>query len=168
MLAFVVFLFSLLKIWAAFSMSNLLTLENISVLDKSETVDEGSVSITGNKISENSVKFHKIGDHITYSVKIKNDKNENYILKSISDDNKNEYISYSYGDYKDVKLKSGESFDFVFTETYLTGVEDIQKRDQNFSVNFYLVLEREKEHKKKIMGIMGMTQKKKPSKKKSG
>ncbi|MDO4199650.1 MAG: BspA family leucine-rich repeat surface protein [Clostridia bacterium] len=65
-------------------------------------------------------------------------------MKSITDDNKNEYISYSYDDYKNVKLNSGETIDFVFTETYSTEVEDIEKRAQGFSVNFYMVLEPEK------------------------
>lgn len=142
--AFIVFLFSMLKVWTAFSMSNLLVVEDITVLSKSDTVDEGVVSISGNKILANDVKFHEVGDYITYSVKIKNNKDEDYVLKSITDDNKNEYISYSYDGYKNVKLKSGESFDFVFTEKYSTEVGDIGKRAQSFSVNFYMVLEPEK------------------------
>ena len=147
-LTFIVFLFSMFKVWVAFSMSNLLVLENVSVLAKSETLDEGSVSFAGNKISANAVKFHAVGDYITYCVKIKNDKDENYILKSIHDDNDNGYISYFYEDYKDVKLNAGESFDFIFTETYSKAVEDIQKRQQDFSVNFYFTLKPEKENKK--------------------
>lgn len=142
--AFIVFLFSMFKVWVAFSMSNFLVPESVSVLSKSETLDEGSVSISGNKVLSEDVKFHKVGDYITYSVKIKNEKNENYTLKSISDDNKNEYISYYYDSYKDIKLNSGESFDFVFTQEYTQEVEDMQKRDQNFSVNFYMVLKPEK------------------------
>ncbi len=147
-LTFIVFLLSVFKVWVAFSMSNLFVLEDVSVLTKSDTVEEGVLSFAENKITSDSVKFHKVGDHITYSVKIKNDKNENYILKSINDDNKNEYLSYSYNDYKDAKINSGESFDFVFTEKYSQEVEDIQKREQNFPVNFYFTLEIQKENEK--------------------
>ena len=124
-------------------MSNFLLVEDVSVLAKSDTLDENLANIEGNKILVNSIKFHAVGDYITYSVKIKNNKNENYVLKSISDDNKNDYISYAYDNYKGIKLKANESFDFIFTETYSTEVKDIQKRQQNFSVNFYLVLEKE-------------------------
>lgn len=145
---FVVFLFSIFKAWVAFSMSNLFVLQDVSVLAKSDTLEGGTVTVAGNKISASAVKFHEVGDYITYSVKIKNDKDEDYILKSISDDNENKYFSYDYDEYKDIKLKSGESFDFVFTETYSAEVEDMQQRGQNFPVNFYLVLKSDKENNK--------------------
>lgn len=141
---FSIFLFSTLQIWAVFSASNVLKLESVSVVSKSDILEEGPTDISGNTILRDSVKFHKVGDSITYSVKIKNNGRKNYTLKSVTNDNKNEYISYSYGKYSTVRLEPGKTFDFIFTETYSQEVEDISKREQKFSVNFNFTLEDEK------------------------
>lgn len=143
-LTFVLFLVFIFKTGCAYSIYYPFSLENVDVASKSDTLTEvADPEVKENKILSNSVKFHKVGDYITYSVKIKNNKSENYILKSITDDNKNEYISYDYDEYYDTKLNSGESFDFIFTETYSKELEDISQRNQVFSVNFYLTFETE-------------------------
>ena len=65
LLTFVMLLFAMFKVWTAFSMSNLFSIENVTILAKSETLNEGSTNVTGNKICQtllNSIKLEIISN----------------------------------------------------------------------------------------------------------
>ena len=140
-----VFVFSIFKVGINFAFSNLFVISNNEITTKSELAVVNSVDFDESNITSD-LTFHKLGDYVTFKVKIKNEDEKNYIVKSVSDDNKNEYISYEYEDYTGTKINSGEEVVFEITEKYTKENTDISTRVQNFSANILVVLEDEEEN----------------------
>ena len=137
-----IFLFSLIKISMSYAATDSLLITNIEVSNKSDTANLDDLSFENCKIKSN-VTFHKLGDYITYKIKIKNDDTNNYTIKSISNDNTNQYISYIHESYEGTKFNSKDEIEIEITEKYVKENTDISTRIQNISVNFKFVLEDE-------------------------
>ena len=100
------------------------------------------INLSKNEIQP-KVVHHKIGDAITYKLHIKNNENKNYVIKSIKDNNTNEFISYEYENYEGVKLNSQDELSINIKEIYQKEITDISKRNQVFSTVFTIILEDE-------------------------
>lgn len=137
-----IFLFSIFKIGHTFAANETLSLTNVEIVNKSPTVDVSSITYE-NKIITNDITFHKLGDVVTYRITVKNNESKNYTIKSINDDNTNEYITYEYDSYVGTKLNSNEEKAFDITAKYSYKLNDISKREQSFSVTFLFNLEDE-------------------------
>lgn len=134
-----VFLFSIIKVGTTLASTDSFTISSVEISNKSPTVDVNNFYFEKCKII-NDITFHQVGDSITYKIKVKNNDDINYTVKSVSDDNKNEYISYIYDSYNGTKLNSKEDTTFEITEKYTKEISDIKKRNQNFSVNITFTL----------------------------
>ena len=137
-----VFLFSIIKVGTALASTDSFSITNVEVSAKSQTVDVENLSFERCKII-NNVTFHQVGDSITYKIKVKNNEDTSYTIKSVSDDNENKYISYIYDSYEGTKLNSKEETTFEVTEKYVQEIGEMSKRNQYFSVNITFTLEDE-------------------------
>ena len=82
------------------------------------------------------VSFYKLNDSATFKITLENTDSVDHVIKSISDNNSNENISYSYDNHADETITAGSAFDFVFTAKYVKSVTDMSKRAQSLSVEF--------------------------------
>ena len=130
-----IFLFSIFKIGHTFASTETLSLTNVEIVNKSSTADVSGITYENTTIT-NNITFHKVGDTVTYRITVKNNGNENYIIKSINDDNTNEYITYEHDSYAGTKFNSNEEKTFDITVKYSTELTDMSKREQSFSVKF--------------------------------
>ena len=117
-------LFSLLLVFSVFGVINVIAAENIftitgiSVKEKSNGVTVNDVSLSEGVIVNNII-FTNEDDYIKYDITIKNNSDEDYIIKSISDNNESNYLNYTYDDLSNVKLNSSEEKTFNLTITYI-------------------------------------------------
>jgi len=137
-----VFIFSLFKIGTTKASTEVVEITNVEIASKSDTVDVDSVKFEDGKI-KNNVTFHKVGDQLTYNVTITNKEEKNYVLKTISDNNENESLTYSYSGYEGAKLEANKAATFKVTITYAKEVTDITQREQSNSVVLTLTFEDE-------------------------
>ena len=147
----IAFLFSLFKIGTSLASIDKLIITGAEISFESETVETNNFKYEKHKIISDTT-FHKVGDSITYTIKIKNNDEKNYILKSISDDNTNKYVSYTYDMPEEKNLNSQDELTFTLTEKYTQEITDLLNREQDFSVNiiFTLVDENENETQEEI------------------
>lgn len=149
-IALIIFLFSIFEIGVSLASTEVITVVNTEIVSKSDDVDINSINYEKNTIT-NEVIFHKVGDSITYKIKIKNTDKKDHTIKSITDDNENPYITYEYDNYEGKEIKSKEDIDIKITATYLNELEDISERNQEFSVKFYIDLENANGNKEEII-----------------
>lgn len=135
-----IFLFSIIKIGSSFASTDPFSLTNVSISNKSETAVVNSISYEKTTI-KNDITFHKVGDTVTYKITVVNNGSENYTIKSLTDDNTNEYITYEYSNYEGTSLKPKEEKIFEITVKYANEVTDMTKRDQSLKVTFTFTLE---------------------------
>ncbi|MBR2744830.1 MAG: InlB B-repeat-containing protein [Clostridia bacterium] len=146
-IALFVFIFSLTKVCISLASSEIFAITGVEIIDQTSDVEVNEFDFDNSKV-KSKVTFHNVGDSITFSVKIKNSSNENYIIKSVSDDNEIEYISLLYNDYSGAQFKSGQKIDFNITVKYSKENTDIEKRKQEFAYNIIFVLTDEEGNEK--------------------
>nr|MCR5787771.1 InlB B-repeat-containing protein [Bacilli bacterium] len=86
---------------------------------------------------------HKVNDYVIYKLTFKNNESKDYIIKGITDNNSNEYVSYEYDQYKNETIKAGETKDILVKVTYVKEVTDASKRDSNGTVKLSFDIEDE-------------------------
>ena len=136
-----IFLFSTVQAGIILASTDLFEITSVEISAKSSTVDVHNFSFEKLKIN-NDITFHQVGDSITYKIKVKNNDDRSYTIKSVKDDNTNRYISYIYDGCEGTKLNSKEETTIEVTEKYITE-SSISDRNQNFSVNITFSLEDE-------------------------
>lgn len=136
-----VFLFSIIKAGIILASTDSFEITSAEVSAKSSTVDVHNFSFEKCKIN-NDITFHQVGDSITYKIKVKNNDDKSYTIKSVKDDNTNGYISYVYDGCEGTKLNSKDETTIEVTEKYITE-SSISDRNQNLSVNITFTLEDE-------------------------
>lgn len=136
-----IFLFSIIKAGITLASINSFEITSAEVSAKSSTVDVHNFSFEKCKIN-NDITFHQVGDSITYKIKVKNNEDRSYTIKSVKDDNTNRYISYIYEGCEGTKLNSKEETTIEVTEKYIAE-SSISDRNQNLSVNITFTLEDE-------------------------
>ena len=130
-----VFVISLFSDIDVFAKTVSFKVEDASIIDKSSGVEGSITSFDDDKVNSDVI-FHKLSDSVTYKLEIKSNVDKEIEILSITDDNNNSYIDYSYDDYKNKKIKSNESFDFIVSAVYKNELTDISKRNQTNSVKF--------------------------------
>jgi hypothetical protein len=119
----------------SFAVSAPFEIANVEVSQKSETATGGVTGIDGNRVN-NDIVFHKVGDSVTYKIKIKNVGNSERIIDNISSNYQGELFDYEFESYAGESVVPGESFDFVLKTTYKKAVSDVSKRQQNLEIKF--------------------------------
>lgn len=140
-LSLLIFLLSIVKVNIVLATIDSFTITDAEIKSKSGTTQVNNFSFKNHKIMSN-VTFHEIGDSITYKIKIKNNDDKSYNIKSVVDDNKNDFISCIYDKYEKTVLNPNEEIIFEITTKYITE-SDIVSRNQNFSFNLNFALEDE-------------------------
>ena len=128
----------------AYAKTNIFSVENAIISDKSDAVDGEIVSYDGLNIVSN-LTFHKLGDIATYKISLKNVDDVEHYIKTISDNNTNDNLSYLYESNINKTISAGEIFDFVVTVKYSTAVTDAASRTQNTNVSFTIVYDNTEE-----------------------
>ena len=137
---------SLLLLFSIFSVVNVLASEvifqitKIEVKEKSDKVTVNDVSLSGGSIT-NDIVFTDKDDYITYNITIKNNTEDDYTIKSISDDNTSTYLKYTYDDLSNVKVESGKEKTFNMTITYIQETPNLTITDK--AVSLTLTYEKE-------------------------
>ena len=78
-----------------------ISIDSVKVKEKSNNLEVGDVNVEGLTISP-SINFKEVGEFVTYEIKLKKDKKDNYIIKNIVDDNFNKGLVTSYEYSKDL------------------------------------------------------------------
>ena len=132
-------MFSLLLVVSIFGVGNVLADEvifkitNIEVKEKSNGVRVNDVSISGGSL-KNDIEFSEINDYIKYNITIKNSTSEDYIIKSMTDDNASLYLGYTYDDLSNVIVKAGEEKIFELQIKYIQATNNLTVSDQTVSL----------------------------------
>ena len=134
-LAIVASIFVAIVAFNAYAKTNIFSVENAIISDKSDAVDGEIVSYDGLNIVS-SLTFHKLDDTATYKISLKNVDDVDHYIKTISDNNTNSNLSYLYESNINKTISAGEIFDFVVTVKYSTAVTDADSRAQNTNVSF--------------------------------
>ena len=134
--------FLIIKAGTAFASKNLFEITDAEVSTRSATVNISDFNFSSGKVSSNIV-FHKVGDSVTYKLKIKNTGDAEYRIKSVKDVNKNSCISYKYSSVVGKKVAADEEFAFELIQTYSQENTDIANREQRLSVAIVFELEDE-------------------------
>ena len=142
LIAIVVLFFSLIKIGIAQKPTNIVEITNVEIASKSDTVDVDSVKFEDG-IIKNNVLFHKVGDQLVYNITFNNKGDKDYVLKTITDNNENENLTYSYSGYEGAKLEANKAVTFNVIITYSKENLDITKRDYSNVVELTLIFEDE-------------------------
>ena len=129
------FLISLFSALNAFSAANLFKIQN-ATLSEISTNAEGSITSFDETNIVSDVTFHKLNDSAKYTVKLKNTDTSDHIISGVTNDNSNEYVSYSHDSYANTTVRAGESFDFVVVAKYAKAVVDTNNRVQVSNVKF--------------------------------
>lgn len=129
------FIASLAPSIATFAAESIFTVKEAIITELSPNA-EGTITSFNDSEIVSEVAFHKLGDSATYKVTLKNNDSVDYIIKTISDNNSNANLSYSYDKHENETITGGSNLDFVFTVKYATAVTDISKRAQSSSVKF--------------------------------
>ena len=122
-----------------FAAENPFELINLSVSDKSADV-EGDASLNAAGEIENNIVFHHVGSWVEYLLELKNIGTKAATITSISDNNTNPYISYSYDDHAGEEVAAGASLMLKVKATYENEVTALSDRSQNtamkISINY--------------------------------
>lgn len=110
-------------------------IQSATITDKSETVEGSIESFEGLNITS-SLTFHKIGDTATYRITLKNIDDIGHTIKSITDNNTIENVSYSYDPHTGENIAAGATFDLAITVEYETTVSDMAQRTRTSDVKF--------------------------------
>ena len=108
---------------------------NVTLEEKSDDVT-GDISGFDGEDIKNNITFHKVNGYVIYKITIKNTNTKDINIKSITDNNSNEYITYEYNKHENYNVKSGNTFDLYVKATYKKELTDINKRIQNTKVKF--------------------------------
>ena len=132
--------FLIIKAGTAFASKNSFDVINAEISTQSSTVEISDFKFEKGKVSSNVV-FHKLGDSVTYKLRLKNTDEKAYVIKSIKDVNRNSYISYKYPNYAGKKVNANEELIFEITQRYSLENTDITNREQSFSASIVFELE---------------------------
>lgn len=134
------FIFSVFSSVGVLASSNPFKIINAIITDKSAGVT-GDISGIDNQEVRSNVTFYKLDDNVTYRITIKNNKDRDLLIKSITDNNSNNYVIYSYDRYEDYLLTAGNTFDFDVRVVYKNAIFNSTYRNQSSEVKFTIVYE---------------------------
>ena len=110
-------------------------IDGVEITQKSDTTSGDVSGIDGNRIN-NDITFRKVGDSVTYKIKIKNIGGSDRVIDDVASDYRGELFAYEFNSYAGDTVAAGESFDFVLKTTYTNAVSDVTKRNQELEIKF--------------------------------
>ena len=131
LMMFTVSIFSVASVFA----KGVFSLNKAQIEEKSETVSVNKFSYKSDTIT-NDVTFHKVGDYVTYKLILKNTSGKSLTISSITDNNSNKSVTYSYDKNKGVKIKKGDTLTLLIKANYVKGETDTSKRTKKSSTTF--------------------------------
>ena len=114
-----------------------ITIENVSIVENSDTVDVTLFSYGNNEVLSN-ITFNNLEEYVKYNITIKNNDEDKYLIKSITDNNENDNIEIRYEHSSEYIEPNGESV-ITMTIKYkkqLKNVERISLDDISISIIF--------------------------------
>jgi hypothetical protein len=145
------FTISLFSITNVLAKTNDLSINEITISDKSETVSGNIISNDDSSINTD-ITFHQLDDYVIYKIVIKNN-NKDLKIKTISDNNSNEYIEYIYDKHENEVLKKGDTLELEVKAIYSNELTDITKREQSANLVLKIDYEQDKEVKSANISI---------------
>ena len=130
-----IFIASLFSTINAFANTNPFKIIDAVISDKSDGVIGDIEDFNSSEVTDN-IKFYKLDDSVTYKLTLKNTRDNEIKILSISDDNSNDYLVYDYDKLENKVINANEEFEFVFKVVYKNELLDTSKRDQINNVNF--------------------------------
>jgi len=124
---------SIFGIYKAKAEDAIFKLTNISVKEKSNKVSVIDVSLSGGNI-KNDVVFTDKDDYIKYNITIKNNSDNDYTIKSISDNNSSPNLEYTYNGLSNVKVEAGKEKTFELQIKYVQETNDLTITDKSVSL----------------------------------
>ena len=122
-------------LYKSFAASAPFAIDGVEVTQKSDAATGDVTGVVGNRIN-NNVTFHKVGDSVTYRIKIKNVSGSDRIIENVNSNYQGELFAYEFNSYAGDTIAADETFDFVLKTTYANAVSDITKRQQNLEIKF--------------------------------
>ena len=119
--------FSISMIYKTFANSDLITITNVTVQDKSASVETNSTTFGDKSISSNTI-FHSVGDYVVYKITLNNRDSKDYYIKSITDNNSVSYITYEYTNDPDELFKAATTRDILVKIKYNNAVLNTDNR----------------------------------------
>ena len=139
-LVMLVLAISLLKIGRSYAGQDSLEVKKVELLSYAGDTSIENLAYLNGKIISN-IKFHKLGDSVTYKIVIRNNDDKQYVINDIGVIDPNEYISYEFKDCKGDMIPAKGEKAFELTEKYDKEIEDIEKRNQRFDVKLNIEFE---------------------------
>ena len=128
------------SIWAI-AEGAIFKIKSAEITQLSSGVD-GVISSHDDSTIVSDVTFHKLGDTVTYKVVLQNTDSKDHVIETISDDNANSRISYSYDKHANETIAAGANLDFVFEAKYAK-TPNTNERQQVSKVKFSIRSRRE-------------------------
>ena len=119
------------------ALSNIFRVQDVKFDKLTETVEGGVLNFDDLNITTNAT-FHKINDAVKYTITLKNTDSSEHVIKSITDNGENDYISYEYDSYEGTVINAGESFDFVVIAKYTNALTNLDERVQTANIKFVI------------------------------
>ena len=132
---FVCYGISLFLTCNALAASNIFTIESAEITELTETA-EGNVSVVDNSSISSNIVFKSLGDEAKLKITLKNSDDKERVIEAITDDNNNSHFIYQYDSYENLRVKAGETFDFIVTIKYQNSFTNASDRNQNTNVKF--------------------------------
>lgn len=117
-----------------------LKISNVEITEKSSGVTGDITSSSSDEIND-TITFHKLNDYVIYKIKIDNNLDSDITIKTISDNNQNEYITYEYNKHENEVIDSKGSLELLVKVKYSKELTDTTKRDQTSSVRLSITYE---------------------------
>lgn len=134
--------FAMMPMINVFAAEEIFSVTNVEVIEKSETVKIAELNFENTTINSDVV-YHKVGDYVKYKINIQNNNDKDYTIKTIADNNSNEYISYEYENYLNTEIKANSSAELIVIVKYLKENDNIENRNQKMNVDINVTLEDE-------------------------
>lgn len=112
-----IFLFSIFKVINVLAEDVDFKVTKVEIKEKSEGVKVNKFSYDGGEVTNNIIFTNK-DDYIKYNITIKNTSDNEYIIKSVTDNNDSKYLEYKYSDLLNAKLSKGEEKTFELIILY--------------------------------------------------
>ncbi len=109
------------------------------------TVKTGGVDAVVSGFDETRINtdatFYQLGGSVSYAVTLQNTSEKNQKITSITDDNSNPYLVYSYANHAGEEIAAGGELVLDVTVTYANEIADPSARVQDFGVKFLIEYE---------------------------
>ncbi len=117
-----------------------ITVEDISIKDKSGTISVVDPVLESNEITSN-ITFNKVDDFVTYELTLKNNESDKYKIVSIKDNNTNNNLNIEYSYSKDF-INKNETSKVTIKLTYKNKLVNAEKINLN-NLSITITLENE-------------------------